>query len=135
MPAAAIAYLASLISLAAVDAVWLKLAFRALYQPRLGHLFAAAPSWVPIILFYLLYAGGVTLFATLPALRESAPLQRAFLLGAALGLVAYGTYDLTNQATMKAWPTLITAVDMAWGALLTGTAALVAAYLVRHFGR
>jgi uncharacterized membrane protein len=118
-----------------LDAVWLKSAYQALYQPRLGHLFAAAPSWLPIVLFYLLYAGGVTLFATLPALRESASLQRAFLLGAALGLVAYGTYDLTNQATMKAWPAIITAVDMVWGALLTGAAAFIAAYCVRRFGR
>ncbi len=135
MPTVIVAYLASLVSLAAVDAVWLKLAYRALYQPRLGHLFAAAPSWVPIVTFYLLYAGGVTLFAALPALRENAPLQRAFLLGAALGLVAYGTYDLTNQATMKAWPAIVTVIDLAWGALLTGTAALAAVYLARRFGR
>lgn len=135
MPATIVAYAASLVSLAALDAAWLKSAYQALYQPRLGHLFAAAPSWLPIVLFYLLYAGGVTLFAALPALRESAPLQRAFLLGAALGLVAYGTYDLTNQATMKAWPAIITVVDMVWGALLTGAAAFIAAYCVRRFGR
>lgn len=135
MPTTIVAYLASLAALVAVDSVWLKLAYRALYQPRLGHLFAAAPSWVPIVVFYLLYAAGVTLFAALPALRENAPLQRAFLLGAALGLVAYGTYDLTNQATMKAWPAIVTAIDLAWGALLTGLAATAAVWAARRLGR
>lgn len=135
MPQTITAYLAALASLVAIDSVWLKASYRFLYQPRLGHLFAAAPSWLPIVLFYLLYAGGVALFAALPALRENAPLQRAFVLGAALGLVAYGTYDLTNQATMRAWPAIVTVIDLAWGALLTGTAALVAAYVARRFGR
>lgn len=130
-----VAYVASLASLAALDAVWLKSTYQALYQPRLGHLFAAAPSWLPIILFYLLYAAGVVFFATLPALRENAPLWRAFVAGAALGLVAYGTYDLTNQATMKAWPAVITVIDLAWGAFLTGAAALVATYIARRCGR
>lgn len=129
------AYVASLVSLLAIDAVWLKSTYQALYQPRLGHLFAAAPSWLPIVIFYLLYAAGVVFFAALPVLRENASLQRAFLVGAALGLVAYGTYDLTNQATMKAWPTIITVIDLAWGALLTGTVALIAVYVARRFGR
>jgi uncharacterized membrane protein len=71
----------------------------------------------------------------MPALRENAPLQRAFLLGAALGLVAYGTYDLTNQATMKAWPAIVTAIDLAWGALLTGLAATAAVWAARRLGR
>jgi uncharacterized membrane protein len=43
--------------------------------------------------------------------------------GALLGLVAYGTYDLTNQATLKTWSTTITLADMAWGSVLTALAA------------
>jgi uncharacterized membrane protein len=134
MPPVIVAYLASLASIIALDAAWLTATFARLYRPRLGHLFAEAPSWAPVALFYLLYAAAVVLFAVSPALRSDAPLQRAFLLGAALGLVAYGTYDLTNQATMRAWPAAITAIDMAWGALLTGAAALAATYLARRFG-
>jgi uncharacterized membrane protein len=40
-----------------------------------------------------------------------------------LGLVAYGTYDLTNQATLLGWPTLVTVVDLVWGTFLTATGA------------
>jgi uncharacterized membrane protein len=39
-----------------------------------------------------------------------------------LGLVAYATYDLTNQATLKTWSTTIT-LDMAWGVLVTDSRA------------
>jgi uncharacterized membrane protein len=50
----------------------------------------------------------------------------AWASGALLGLVAYGTYDLTNQATLKDWPWVVTLTDLAWGAFVTGAAAWVA---------
>src|SRR5687768_6667429 len=40
----------------------------------------------------------------------------------------YGTYDLTNLATLRRWPPALAAVDLAWGSLLTGLAA-TAGYL------
>ena len=38
--------------------------------------------------------------------------------GAALGTFAYATYDLTNLATVKDWPWIVTVVDLAWGGIL-----------------
>ena len=51
----------------------------------------------------------------------------------ALGLAAYAAYDLTNQATLREWPLIVTVVDMAWGALLTGLVALVATVVTKYF--
>ena len=39
---------------------------------------------------------------------------------AILGLIAYGTYDLTNLAVMKGFTTKIAIIDMIWGTVLTG---------------
>jgi uncharacterized membrane protein len=52
-----------------------------------------------------------------------------------LGLVAYGTYDLTNQATLKVWPSAITIADLCWGAVLTAVAALLARTLTNFILR
>ena len=47
----------------------------------------------------------------------------ALLAGLVLGLVAYGTYDLTNLSTLKNWPLSVSLIDLAWGTVLTGAAA------------
>jgi hypothetical protein len=68
-----------------------------------------------------------------PQLAPAAPRGWAETLGMAalLGLVAYGTYDLTNLATVKAWPWIVTLVDMAWGTVLA-TAVAGVGYAVGH---
>lgn len=101
------------------DALWLSLAVSKIYRPRIGHLLASDVSYWPAVVFYLLYCVGVVAFVLLPGVRSSG-LGSIFVSGALLGLVAYGTYDLTNQATMKNWPLLVTVIDMIWGAVLTG---------------
>ena len=57
--------------------------------------------------------------------------HKALLLGAVFGLCAYGTYDLTNLATLQRWPLRLAIVDMAWGTLLTATTALAGFFVVR----
>jgi len=84
------------------------------------------------LVFYLLYAVGVTFFAVQPGLAAQS-WQGAALHGLAFGLVAYGVYDLTNQATLKHWPLTLTLVDMAWGSFLTGLAALAGYWAGRAF--
>ena len=64
--------------------------------------------------FYALYLCGVVVFAVRPAFATGR-LRTALVQGALFGLFAYGTYDLTNQATLKIWPTAITAADMSLG--------------------
>ena len=78
------------------------------------------------------YCAGIVLFAVLPGLAAES-VWRSVLLGAALGLLAYGTYDMTNLATLRDWPVLMTIVDIAWGTLLTGTVAGLSHLAVRQF--
>ncbi|WP_020695755.1 DUF2177 family protein [Reyranella massiliensis] len=125
----AIAYLASGLIFFVIDAVWLHLASERLYRQHIGHLLADSFNLVPAILFYLIYAFGIVVFAVAPALKAGS-WSTASLLGACLGLVAYATYDLTNQATLRSWPVVVTLVDCAWGAFLTSIAATFAYYVV-----
>jgi uncharacterized membrane protein len=111
-----------------IDLVWLGLVANAFYPHHLGHLLSAQVQWIPAILFYLLYIAGIVYFAVKPAI-EAGRAGRALVNGAFLGLVAYATYDLTNQATMRDWPVIVTVVDLMWGSVLTGSVA-VASYLI-----
>ena len=118
------AYLASGFVFVAADAIWLRLAGPRLYRPTLAPLLAAKPEIKAAVVFYLLYMTGILVLAIAPAMKSRSWLEPA-LAGLALGLVAYGTYDLTNQATLRVWATRLTLSDMAWGGALTAVAALV----------
>lgn len=126
-----ISYVAAFVSMLAIDAVWLSVMAKRFYTSHIGHLLADAPRFVPAGIFYLLYIFGVVFFVVSPALASGAGLLKVFLSGALLGLFAYATYDLTNQATLKSWPTIVTLVDLTWGALLTGTITVIAVVVSR----
>lgn len=111
----------------AIDLIWLGVVARGFYRERLGHLLAADVNWPAALLFYLLFVGGIVFFAVKPGLEAGSP-GRALAYGALFGLLTYATYDLTNQATMRDWPPLVTVVDLAWGTALSGTVA----YLSYH---
>ena len=57
-----------------------------------------------------------------------------FLQAALLGAFAYGTYEFTNFATLKAWTWQMVAVDLSWGALLTGITGTVGFLVARMLG-
>ena len=128
-----IAYFSSLVSLAVLDYAWLSVMLKRFYSPRLVHLTADSPSYGPAVLFYILYAIGVIIFIVLPSVSEHSSFSKIFLLGALLGLVSYGAYDLTNGATLKNWPSIVSVVDMAWGATLTGLASMISVYITKIF--
>jgi uncharacterized membrane protein len=127
-----IAYVAAGLWLLVVDAVWLS-SMVSVYRQHLGDLLHDGFRLAPAIAFYLLYVFGIVWFAIMPTLNSGGSWQQAALNGALLGLVAYGTYDLTNHATLKTWPAFITVMDMAWGAFLTGTAAVAGTLAARAF--
>jgi uncharacterized membrane protein len=128
-----IAYIATLVVMAIMDGAWLSFATAKLYKPGIGHLMAANPVWPAAVIFYLMYAAGVTYLIVLPAVAGGGA-GSALLRGAVLGLVAYGTYDLTSLAIMNGWPVYITVADMVWGAVLTGVAAFLATLVTQKFG-
>ena len=122
-----LSYGATALTFVVCDAIWLSLTAERLYRAKLGDLLLADFRVAPAIAFYLLYLAGILVLAILPAL-PSGRWTAAFLRGAMLGLVAYGTYDLTNLATLKGWPVTMTFVDMAWGAVLTAISATAGYY-------
>ncbi|MBN9274118.1 MAG: DUF2177 family protein, partial [Mesorhizobium sp.] len=88
----------------------------------------------PAALFYLIYIAGIVVFATAPAF-SSGKWTTAAVNGALFGFFAYATYDLTNQATIRGWPTIITVADICWGSLLSAMAATVGFLLTRYLLR
>lgn len=112
----------------AIDLLWLGVIARGLYRRQLGAFLADEFNWTAAVVFYLIYIGGILLFAVLPALHARS-LMKAICLGAAFGFIAYATYDLTNLATVKGWPLPITLIDMAWGTVLTCSVSTVS-YLI-----
>jgi len=107
-------YLATFIAFFAIDMVWLGFVARTFYRKHLGFLMATSPNWLAALVFYLLFIAGILVFVVVPGL-ETDSLKTTLLRAALFGLVAYATYDLTNLATLKNWPVLITVVDLAWG--------------------
>ena len=127
---AVVAYVIAAITFGLLDAIWLSQVGPKIYRPAIGELMSDQVRWVPAVIFYLLYLVGITVFVTLPSLTNGG-LARAAGLGALFGLIAYATYDLTNQATLRVWPTHLTLADMAWGAFATATASVVAVAVTR----
>jgi len=106
-----------------IDLVWLGVIAKGFYQKHLGYLMRPQINWAAAILFYLLFIIGIVLFAVRPALELQSP-TRALVYGALFGFFAYATYDLTNLATVKDWPVIVTAIDLIWGTVLCGAVAL-----------
>jgi uncharacterized membrane protein len=122
-------FLATFAVMAVLDGAWLLGVARGFYRTHLGFLMADTPNWAAAGAFYLIYAVGVTVFATQPGIDDASALTAAWR-GGLFGLVAYATYDLTNMATLRGWPTIVTIVDMAWGTLLSAAVAGIATLVV-----
>jgi uncharacterized membrane protein len=127
MKTIAAAYVSAAICMLVLDAIWLSATASRLYRPLLGDMLADDFRLAPAVLFYLIYLGGIVILAVLPGIEAGRWTIPAFY-GLVLGFVAYSTYDLTNQATLRTWSSWITAIDMVWGSFLTMSAAL-AGYL------
>jgi uncharacterized membrane protein len=120
--------------LGVMDGLWLGLIARDWLAGQLGPLKRESFLIAPAIGFYALYSVGMAVFAVTPAV-ESGGWMRAALLGGFLGLVAFGTYDLTNMATLKGWPAPMTFVDMAWGTVVSAVSSAGAVLIIGLFSR
>lgn len=127
-------YVAIGIVFLALDAVWLTVMGKLLYRPLLGGMLQDPFHILPAALFYLIYIAGIVIFAAHPAI-VSGRWTTALTYGAALGFVAYATYDLTNQATLKNWPVLITVADLAWGTVVTAASAALGVLIAKAVSR
>jgi uncharacterized membrane protein len=75
-------------------------------------------NWEAAILFYLLFILGILVVVVLRGLK-SGSMCDTLLRAALFVLITYANYDLTNLATIKDWPVMISVVDMAWGTTLS----------------
>jgi len=103
-----------------IDMAWLVLVAKKFYQEQIGFLMKPDINWVAAIIFYLLFIIGLVTFVISPAVEKKSWLN-AILFGALFGLITYATYDLTNLATIKDWPFLVTIVDLIWGSVLAAS--------------
>ena len=117
-------YAATFIGFLAIDFVWLGLVARKFYRQHLGFLLADQPNWWAAVAFYLLFVTGILVFAVVPAVQADS-FWKALVLGGFYGLVTYATYDLTNHATLKSWPWIVTFVDICWGVVLSASVSCI----------
>jgi len=123
-------YLITLAVFFVVDMVWLGVVAKGFYRKHLGSMLSPKVNWAAALLFYLVFIAGLLIFVIKPALAQGEPLKALFL-GALFGLISYATYDLSNLATLKDWPVVVTIVDLVWGATLGGLVSLAGALLGR----
>ena len=117
-------YAVAVVTFLVIDLIWLGVVARSFYQAQIGHLMRANVNWAAAIAFYLVFVVGIVVLVVWPAIEHQS-LARAVLLGALFGLVTYAAYDLTNLATLEAFPLTVALVDLAWGAVLCATVSAV----------
>lgn len=128
----AIAYLATACVFFALDYLWLSRVAIGFYKSQMGEIMRPQPNFTAAGVFYLFYIAGIVYFAVMPS-TQNGGLTTALISGALLGLFAYGTYDMTNLATLKAWTLSLSVVDMGWGMVLTGLSAAAGYLAVSRF--
>jgi len=127
-----VAYIVTAVVFLGLDAIWLTQVALGMYRRELGALLLDKPNLPIAGLFYLLFVVGIVVLAILPALNGGTWIN-ALLLGAVLGLVAYGTYDITNLSTLRNWSLTVTLADLAWGTALTAVSATLGYLAVTWF--
>ena len=113
-----------------IDMLWLGFVATNFYRNQIGFLMRDELNWVAAIIFYLLFIVGLVLFVIAPAF-EKISWTDALLFGALFGLITYATYDLSNLATIKDWPLLVTIVDLVWGATLAASVSTATYFIAR----
>ena len=124
-------FIASIVFLL-IDIVWLNFSVKNFYKPNIGHLLLDKPVIWAAVLFYLIYVIGIAIVVISPSI-EPYSLVKVFYTGFIFGLVAYGTYNLTNMATVKGWSPTVVVVDMIWGGSLTAFSSFIGLLIAKKY--
>jgi uncharacterized membrane protein len=116
-------YFVFLLVFGVIDVIWLSVMAGRLYRPTLGEILLEKIRWAPALLFYFAFPAGLIHFALMPAVQAGSAMA-ALVNGGLLGLLAYGTYDLTNYATLRPWTLKITIADLIYGTVVAGISTL-----------
>jgi uncharacterized membrane protein len=117
----------------AIDMVWLTLIAKSFYARHIGFLMSKNPNLLAALIFYLIFIAGLVFFVITPALDKRV-WTYALVIGAFFGLITYSTYDLTNLATVRDWPLIITIVDLIWGMVLSAMVSVVTYFVAIKLG-
>ncbi|MBM7328076.1 DUF2177 family protein [Brucella sp. RRSP16] len=128
-----IAYLVTAVAFLAIDSVWLSNMANVFYRPVMGDMLAPGFRLAPAVVFYVIFVFGLVFFAVKPGLLAGSGTV-TFVRGALLGFVAYATYDLTNQATLKNWSWTLTIADVVWGTVLSAASAYIGYWVTSRIG-
>ena len=135
MPQWMILWVVAAVLFLVIDMVWLLWLGRGIYVSEIGEILRQPPNFAAAAAFYVLYVTGLMIMVIWPAVQAQS-IWQGLVYGALLGLIAYGTYDLTNLAVMRGFTTKIAIIDMLWGTILTGSvSALTVAVATRFFAR
>lgn len=114
----------------ALDLAWFSAAVPRLYAPAFRAVQGLAPG-APLRFrlayaapAYALLGAGLWYFVWRPCRTRAAAARAA----AALALLVYGTYNLTNLATLHAYPVSVALADTAWGLVAFGLVAQAGFY-------
>jgi len=124
-------YLAALLIMGVLDALWLGWLARDFYRQEMGAQMVDSIRWAPALAFYLAYPAALVALALFPS---GQPLGQQVARAALVGLVAYGVYDLTNLSTLRHWPLKLALVDTVWGCFASTVSGGVAAWVGQRFG-
>jgi uncharacterized membrane protein len=116
-----------------IDMLWLGLVAKEFYAKQIGLLLKPDVNWTAAIIFYLLFIAGLVVFVIEPAVTRQSWVS-ALTLGAFFGLITYATYDLTNLATLKDWPIMVTLVDLLWGTFLGASVSVITYFIAIKTG-
>lgn len=119
-----ILYAVTVVVFLGLDMLGINFLIRPVFDRHVGHLLASPLRLGPAVVFYMAYVAGLLWFVSVPALKDDAPLQ-ALIGGMVLGFLCYGTYEMTNYATLRDWSLQQVAADLVWGTVLTGFSAWV----------
>lgn len=114
-----------------IDMLWLGLIAKNIYQKYLGNFLTDDVNWIAAFIFYFIFVVGISIFAIYPAVKKGSILN-AILMGSLFGFFTYGTYDLTNLATLKDWPLPIVFIDIIWGSVLSALVSLSGYLIVKR---
>lgn len=127
-----VVFLVTFIMFMIIDLVWLGIFAKKLYRKHLGYLMAEKHNMLVTVVFYIVFVIGLLFFVIYPSISKQSIIYSIFA-GYFFGLITYGTYGLTNFATIKKWPIKITIIDLTWGSSLCSLTSLISFLLFKNY--
>jgi len=122
----AIIYLSTLVVLLPLEFLFLGTVGKKMFESHLGNLILETPRVAPAVMFYLIYLAGILIFVNG---ARPGDWQHNLLYGAALGFVAYATFELTSMSVLRPWQWALVVPDIAWGTFVTAVSATLGGLL------